>query len=454
MTGSSSEKIKSARLFAYEALFQIFEKDGYTNLIIQNILRKFSLKKEERHLLTELVYGVCRNYNYLLWVIGQLSSRPIKKIDPAVRILLSLGLYQLIYLDRIPESAAVNETVKISKKVTHLGNSKFINGILRNYIRNKDNFILPQKEENLSLYYSLVYNVPEWLANRWIREWGEKKTEEVLIAFQKTPLLCIRINTLKTTTDEIEKIFMAKGISFRRVPYLKDALIVREGADLIFNDLLKEGSIYIQNPSSMAAAVILGAQENEKILDMCAAPGSKTTYIASMMNNKGAIDAWDLYPHKIQLIEENAKRLGIFIIHGEARDATQPFSALYGTYDRVLLDAPCSGLGVIGHKPEIRWKRRESDLSEFPAIQQKLLEEASHYLKAGGILVYSTCTLNREENENIVEAFLASHSDFESTNFEIDTLGESKNGMMTLWPDDQERDGFFIAKLRRTHDET
>lgn len=454
MTDLTFKKIKSARQLAFDALYQIFEKEAYANLAVQEILRQFPLIKEEKKLLTELVYGVCRRYNYLLWIIEQLSTRSIKKLHPTVRILLCIALYQLIYLDRIPESAAVNETVKVSKKITHVGNSRFINGILRNFLRKKNQIVLPMKNENPISYYSLKYNVPEWLVRYWAESWGISRTERILAAFQVQPLMCIRVNTLKMSAEDLKKRLSDEKISFETVPYTRDAFIIKQRADLIFGDLLQNGLIYIQSISSMMPAIILEARPQEKILDMCAAPGSKTTYLASFMENRGTIDAWDIYPHKINLIRENAKRLGISIIHAEAKDSTLAYPALYNTYDRVLLDAPCSGLGVISHKPEIKWRRSEADLMEFPKIQKKLLENASRYIKKDGILVYSTCTLNKKENENIIEEFLSSHPGFVSVDFSIPAAGESKNGMMTLWPDQFGSDGFFLAKLRKVYNET
>lgn len=454
MTDLTFKKIKSARQLAFDALYQIFEKEAYANLAVQEILRQFPLIREEKNLLTELVYGVCRRYNYLLWVIEQLSTRPIKKLHPTVRILLCIALYQLIYLDRIPESAAVNETVKISKKITHVGNSRFINGILRNFLRKKNQIVLPMKNENPISYYSLKYNVPEWLVRYWAESWGMSRTERILAAFQEQPLMCIRVNTLKMSAEDLKKRLSDEKISFETVPYTRDAFIIKQRADLIFGDLLQNGLIYIQSISSMMPAIILEARPQEKILDMCAAPGSKTTYLASLMENRGTIDAWDIYPHKINLIRENAKRLGISIIHAEVKDATRSYPALYNTYDKVLLDAPCSGLGVISHKPEIKWRRSETDLMEFPKVQKKLLENASRYIKKDGILVYSTCTLNKKENENIIEEFLSSHPGFVNVDFSISVAGESKNGMMTLWPDQFGSDGFFLAKLRKVYNET
>lgn len=453
MTVLNTEKMKSARLLAFEALYDIFEKDAYANLTIQNILRKMPLKAEEKHLLTELVYGICRKYNYCLWIIGKMSDRPIRKIHPIVRILLSLGIYQIMFLDRIPESAAVNETVKIAKKITHIGNAKFINGILRNFIRQKDSFLLPDKKSNYMLHQSLVYNQQEWLIQFFEKEYGAAQAKEILETFNRIPETCIRINTLKTTNANIKEELYKKGVITEDISYMPEALVVKTGADTLFSRFLQPGVLYVQTPSSMIPSKILAPMAGERVLDMCAAPGSKTTHMAALMENSGSIDAWDIHPHKINLIKENAKRLGISIIHAEVKDSTKPLISLYETYDKVLLDAPCSGLGVLGHKTELRWRRNKSDLADFPLLQKQLIEQASRYIKVGGILVYSTCTLNPNENEKLVSEFLSLHPNFRPEEFNIATLGSSKKGMMTLYPEVVKSDGFFVAKLRKVSHE-
>lgn len=454
MTTLKPEKAPSARMLAFDALYNIFEKDAYANITIQNILKNYSVKKEEKHLLTEIIYGVCRKYNYLLWIVGKLSKIPIHKLHPTVRILLLMGLYQLIFLDRIPESAAVNETVKISKKITHIGNSRFINGVLRSYLRQKENFLLPDKTKNRILYGSLAYNEPEWLIRFWEKDSGIERTEHVLGILNEIPLVCIRVNVLKISIEEIKQKFVESGILAEPVPYLKEAFYIHKGMENIFSDFLENGWVYIQSASSMLPSVILNPTQGEKVLDMCAAPGSKTTHMAAMMNNEGHIDAWDLYSHKIELIKGNAKRLGISIIRAGVRDSTVPAPDLNGVYDKVLLDAPCSGLGVLGHKVELRWRRTEESLAEFPPLQKALLRRASEYVRPGGIIVYSTCTLNKMENEHIIQEFLNENNNFEPVEFEVKGIGTSENGMLTLYPDIIKSDGFFISKLRKIKNET
>lgn len=446
MKPSANKPAPSARRLAYQALYDILEKGAYGNLTIQQALKSYDLGEAETHLFTELVYGVLRRYNRLLWVISQLSSRPVKKLHPSVRILLCLGLYQLLYLTRIPESAAVNESVKIAKKVTHPGNAGFVNAILRNYIRRKEEIQLFPREENRILYDSLTWNEPEWLVSRWEKEWGEEKAGKVMEAMNRIPSLTVRMNTLKTDKEAFLGLLKEQGIEAEPVSWKKEAFHITKGAHHIWK-LLDQGYGYAQSLSSMVPADVLSPKPGERVLDMCAAPGSKTTQLAELMNNEGSIDAWDLYPHKIGLIKNNAKKLGITIIHAGARDSSKPFPALAGAYDRVLLDAPCSGLGVLSHKPEIRWRRGEEGLAEFPPLQEKLLQAAASYVKRGGTLVYSTCTLNREENEDRVTAFLAAHPDFHRRDFAIPNLGKSENGMITIWPDETGSDGFFIAKL-------
>ncbi len=439
----------SARKLAYQSLYDILEKGAYANITLQHMLGQYVIKKEEAHLFTELVYGVLRKYNYLLWIISQMSRQPLRKLHPSVRILLCIALYQLLYLDRIPESAAVNESVKIAKKVTHQGNVRFINGLLRNYLRQKETLVIPSIEENALLHDELTYNLPAWLIQRWEAAWGREKAEKVFAALNETPAMTIRINLLKTTAEDFIKKMEMAHIESEAIPGLPEGRIICKGADQFLAHFLPMGLAYVQSASSMVPAKVLAPQPGETILDMCAAPGSKTTQMAELMSNEGSIDAWDLYPHKISLIKKNAKKEGITIIHAGARDSTKPMSQVHEKYDRVLLDAPCSGLGVLGHKAEIRWRRTEADLAEFPPLQQSLLHCAADYVKPGGVLVYSTCTLNQEENEDMIHWFLENHPEFEAVDFALEGVKSSEQGMLTLWPDEWGSDGFFVAKMRK-----
>lgn len=445
----SNTNAPSARRLAYQALYDVLEKGAYANITLQTIWATYTLKKEESHLLTELVYGVLRKYNHLLWIISRLSKQPLKKLHPSVRILLCLGLYQLLFLSRIPESAAVNESVKIARKVTHQGNVGFINGLLRNYLRRKEEMTIPRAEENQKLHDALTYNMPSWLLARWEAAWGREKMEHVAGALNETPALTVRVNPLKTTRDALQKAMEAKQIESEVIPGLSEGLVIRKGAGQFFSHFLSDGSAYVQSASSMVPAKVVAPKPGQQVLDMCAAPGSKTTQMAEMMGNEGSIDAWDLYPHKISLIKRNAKKEGITIIHAGARDSTKPMPQVNEKYDTVLLDAPCSGLGVLGHKAEIRWRREEKDLEAFPPLQRALLTCAAAYVKSGGTLVYSTCTLNEEENEKMVDWFLQHFPSFHAEPFTLPGVKEAPEGKLTLWPDEWGSDGFFVAKMRK-----
>lgn len=446
---TSTNNTPSARKLAYQALFDVLEKDAYANITLQGDFKKYNLSVPESHLLTELTYGVLRRYNTLCWIILGLSKYPLKKLHPAVRILLCLALYQILYLDRVPDSAAVNETVKIAKKVTHQGNVRFINGLLRNFLRKRDTFAIPTREENPLLHLSLTYNEPEWLIRKWMAELGEARTEDILSAFNRTAPLTIRRNPLKMTRESFLSLCRDKNIALEPLSFYEDGFTVTEGADHFFRDILPKGLAYVQSASSMVPPLVLAPKAGERVLDMCAAPGSKSTEMGELMGNEGRIDAWDLYPHKVKLIEANAKREGLTCIHAAARDASEFLPAAENTYDKVLLDAPCSGLGDIGHKLEIRWKRQEADLAAFPPLQRELLTQAARYVKPGGTLVYSTCTLNTAENEDMARWFITHFPDFTPVDFAPENGPASQKGQLTLWPDTFGSDGFFVAKFVR-----
>ncbi len=440
-------KQKTARALAYEALFAVLEKDAYANLALQASFR-MPLSPEDRKFLTELVYGTLRHLQTLAWHIDRISSRPVRKLDAPVRILLLLGLDQLLYMGSVPDSAAVNETVKIAKRVTHAGNVKFVNAVLRNWLRKKDSLRLPTPEEDPVMAAALSLNMPTWLIRRWQKAFGAEKANAVFRAFQEIRPTDIRVNPLKIAKETLIEELSEIGCEPSEIPGLADGLTLRDAGLFFRGRFLADGKAYVQNRASMLPAEILAPQAGETVLDMCAAPGSKTTQMATMMGNTGRVVCWDLYPHKVKLLAENAKRLGLVNVCPAGHDATNIETKDVAAFDRVLLDAPCSGLGVIGRKIEIRWRRKEKDLAAFPPLQEKLLEAAAKAVKPGGILVYSTCTLERAENEERVIKFLARHPEFESVSF---TVGEKEapTGMLTLWPDTDDCDGFFVAKLRR-----
>lgn len=444
----SKNNMPSARKLAYRGLWQIFEEEAYANLTIQHLLKTYPIENQDRRFLTELIYGVCRRYNRLIWVISKVSSRPVSKLDPKVRLLLCLGLYQIMELRSVPDSAAVNETVKIAKSVTHAGNVRFTNAVLRNYLRKQDEIKMPAADEDPLLYDSLLYNQPEWLVRKWSKAWGREKACAVFAAFNEIPSTDIRVNTLRTKRDALMERLAEAGAAPSPVSFCEEGLTLGDSLPFFKGPFLKEGCAYVQNRASMIPALILAPEAGDRVLDMCAAPGSKTTQIAAMMGDRGHIDAWDLYPHKIKIIDGNCRRLGIRSVHAKVQDSSKDVPEAHGIYDRVLLDAPCSGLGVIGRKTEMRWRRKEKDLALFPTLQRQLLDRAASYVKPGGVLVYSTCTLLSEENEDNAAWFLGAHPEFEAVPIALPGLsGES--GCLTLWPDIHKSDGFFAACFRR-----
>lgn len=449
MINSNTNVVPSARRLAYDVLFEVFEKNAYANLSLQKVLRKYNLSHAEKGLLTEIVYGVCRHYNYLTWIIGKLSSRPVRKIHPSVRILLVTGLYQLIYLSKIPESAAVNETVKIAKKVTHFGNVRFVNAILRNYTRKKKNLAIPSKDKDYWKHMTLTYNEPEWILKLLASQYGKERMEKIAAEYNRIPVLEIRANTLRISPEDFKKKLQENHMEAEEIPFIPGGAGFRisHGADFFNSAIFRKGLAYVESGSSMVPAAVLNPSENDHVLDMCAAPGGKTINIAQMMNDRGHIDSWDLYEHKVRLITENTKKLGITSVSASVHDSTKDEPSLHEKYDKVLLDAPCSGLGVLQKKPEIRWMRDEQSMKEFPPLQAALLERAASYVKPGGVLVYSTCTLNKEENENQVAAFLKKHPEFTTDAFTLPEIGTVKTGELTLWPDIWHTDGFFIARM-------
>lgn len=450
MTHLSADMHGSARKAAYQCLFDVLIKDAYTNIAISRVLRNASFSGADRRLITELVYGVCRRYNYLVWIIDQLSTRKFKKIHPSVRILLCIGLYQLIFMDRIPEAAAVNETVAVAKGVTHAGNVRFVNAILRNYIRRRETITQHDLSDSLVDPLSLTHNQPIWLIRHFEEQYGRDAMIDILKNFSMPGSVFFRVNRHKISDQELEEQLLKNQVEFERVLPEIGAYCLKRGISPDIWKLLDAGLIYIQNLSSMVPPFVLAPEPGDTVLDMCAAPGSKTTQMADMMRDTGRIVAWDLYPHKIKLINQNARRMGFTCIQAQCRDSLIKDDSLTKAFDRILVDAPCSGLGVLGHKPELRWKRTSRDLETFPPLQLQLLQRAASYLKEEGTLVYSTCTLNKDENENIISRFLSQNAGFTLQPFSAGPM-TADNGILTIFPDTQGRDGFFVAKLTRRH---
>lgn len=442
--------IKNARELAFEILYDIFSNQAFSNISIKKHLNKEFDPKDE-NLVREIVYGVLENDLYLNYIISKTSKIPLKKIHPKILIILKIGVYQLFFMDRIPSRAAINESVELAKKHGHKGTIGFVNGILRNIDRNRSKFSKIQVASKAD-YISIKYSHPKWLVDRWIKDFGEDFAESLCKENNNYSKLNIRVNSLKISRLELKNRLLKYGFNIEEGKYSDDILIIENPIRLIETVEYKEGYFIIQDESSALVGHIMNPKEGSVVLDLCSAPGGKSTHIAQLMKNKGKVLSMDFYDHKIRLIEENAKRLGIDIIEAFTGDATKFHESLKNIADYVLVDAPCSGFGLIRRKPEIKWNRQEEDIKELAKIQRSILANAKEYLKVGGILVYSTCTIEKEENINIIKEFIKENKNFSLVNIEglvkgLENEESLKEGYIQLFPHIHNTDGFFIAKM-------
>lgn len=442
-----------AREAALKVLYNIEAEKAYSNIALNKTFKCNEFTKLDRNFITELVYGTLENLIFVDYVIQQFSTMKLKKVNPWTLNLLRLGTYQIFFLDKVPDFAAVNESVNLSKIYCKRA-SGFINGILRNMIRNKENIELPNKEKEFKKFLSVKYSHPQWMVERFLAYFSKDFTEELLRFNNETPKLHIRVNTLKVSVEEVVRFLQEKDIQVNRNPYISEAITVEEGfSQLEELDIYIKGLIHIQDFSSMLVAKILDPKEGQFIIDVCSAPGGKTTHMAQLMNNKGRILARDIHEHKLKLIKSNANRLGVKMIDVEKFDGKDLDEDLIETADKVLVDAPCSGLGIIRRKPEIKYRKEPDDMKTITELQLLILTNASRYVKREGELLYSTCTIDPNENQKIVERFLKQHSNYELIDinhlYKSIVPGEHKGNMIQLYPHLHGTDGFFIAKLKK-----
>jgi 16S rRNA (cytosine967-C5)-methyltransferase len=451
------------RRLAWTLLGEVERSSDFADRIID---RAFSsapdLRPLDRAFITEMVLGTLRWQGRLDSLIHrQLRSRE-KKVDPRVLLLLRLGAYQILFMDRVPESAAVDESVRLAKAV--FKNEKisgFVNALLRSIARQKD------QEDFLSLRDLPAEKIPQalshppWMVERWVKEFGLEMARKICWADNQRPPFTIRTNTLKIDRDSLRERLNASGIPSLLTSFSPEGLILRESPLLTQEPLFQEGFYFVQDEASQVVPHLLGPMPGERVLDACAAPGGKSTHLAQLMQNQGEVIALDQKGSKVKLIQENCTRLGITIVRAILADAAKPLSFPPGpAFDRVLLDAPCTGLGVLHRNPEAKWRRKPEDIHRLQKLQALLLDNVSSWLKPGGILVYSTCTMTREENDSAVESFLESHPGFKLEDLRdvvpptfqplIDGKGFLRTfpGMITR--DEAYRmDGFFAARIRR-----
>ncbi len=445
----------NARETALSILEKWEERQAYSNLLLNQVLQASPLNEKDKRLVTELVYGTIQRKNTLDWILNQLVKKGVGSLELWVRQLLRLGIYQLLYLDKIPERAAIYETVQISKKRGHRGISGLVNGVLRSFLRNRRR-LTPKKNPQTLAEKAVSYSHPGWMIERMEQAYGEEETKAALLSNHHPPRVSVRVNRLKMDRDVFIKEWNATGNGRAEASGIApEGVAISGGGNPAFTPWFREGYCTIQDESSMLVARVLAPAPGMKVLDVCAAPGGKTTHLAELMKNQGHIVACDVHDHKLSLIRSNASRLGIDIISVRQLDGRNlPGSFQPHSFDAVLLDAPCSGLGVIRRKPDLKWGKEAENIEALAQLQKELLDAAAPLLKPGGVLVYSTCTWEPRENREQVESFLKRHPDFSGDNTWKEELLDpvksrvrSGDGWIQILPHDFLSDGFFISRM-------
>ncbi len=419
---SAKAVITNSRLCAFEVLKKCAENKAYSNIVLSNQLDRMSLSREDSALATEIVYGTVSRLNLLDFYISKFSSKPLEKLDVGIRVILQMSVYQLICLNSTPDYAVCNEAVSLAEKFYHKQAAGFVNAVLRAFLRGpKPELPNADTAYGMSIRYSVSKDIAKLLKDIY----GADKANEILAACEKTPPVYLTVNTLKTTAKDLVSIIGGKAVSLQAIKL--------EKGNVIKTKEFENGFFFVQDIASGMAVEMLSPKAGDSVLDICSAPGGKSLKAAIMMQNQGKIKAFDLHKNKLSLIDASAKRLGISIITTAEADATILNNDLIGTADKVICDVPCSGLGVMAKKPEIRYKSL-AEIEGLYGTQRKILENAAQYLKKGGSLLYSTCTINRAENEDVVNEFLQTHPSYKLKSQK--TL--LQNG---------ENDGFYMAVL-------
>jgi 16S rRNA (cytosine967-C5)-methyltransferase len=450
------EQKEKSRTLATQILTKVDTRKAFADVLLDHALKSSALDERDRALVKELTYGALRWRRRLDAYLGQWSRRPVEDIDPFLRNLLRLTLYQLLFLDRIPNYAAVNEAVELAKAHAGKGAAGFINGILRNVLRGTKESNEPELTNQSLDDFAEYWSYPDWLVERWLKYFGSGEIAAVLKANNDNAPLVLRANVRRKTREALLDCFRSKKVQATASPWSPQGIIVQSKLPVDQLPGFDEGFFQVQGEASQLVVYLLDPKPGERILDACAAPGGKTTHIAEQMDDQGQIIATDLSLRGIRRIEENAQRLGVRSIQALHADIAQGLSdPLDQPYDRVLVDAPCSGFGTLRSHPEIKWHRTEADILRLAELQKKILSRARSYVKPGGVLVYSTCTIMDTENEKIVENFLKHHNDFvleDAKGYLPDRAKVLVRGeyFMAL-PHRHNTDGFFAARIRKVN---
>ncbi len=436
------------RGLAVKILNRVERTDSYLERLLDNEMRNSDLSGPDKALLYEIVHGVVRWMGRLDWVLNGFYKGQFSKAIPNLKNGLRVALYQIMFLDRVPDFAVVNEAVEFVKKLQGQKPADLTNAILRNIIRSKNGIRYPDPEEDLPGYLAAYYSHPSWMVKRYLARFGREATEKLLAANNEKPFLTLKINALKTNPDEFKKLLNTVNLRYKPGRYLPEFFKLQNLTNITAWEYYANGYFNIQDESAGLACRLLDVRPGMRVLDMCAAPGGKTAYIAGLMHDEGEIIAIDRFEARLRIMERNTKRLGINSIKLIEQDALEYTDS---GFDRVLADVPCSGTGTMCKKPDIKWKKDLLDIRRMTELQYKLLEKAASLVKPGGIVVYSTCSIEPEENGDIVNKFLSEHPEFSLENasgsFPMEII--DANGCIQTFPHSHQLDGAFAAKLIR-----
>jgi 16S rRNA (cytosine967-C5)-methyltransferase len=454
--------IDRAREIALKVLYDVNINEAYSNIALDEALKQARKNQSQENLnqrdigfISEIVYGTISWRLTIDEVIKKYSNVRMKKISPWILNILRMSVYQILFLDKVPKSAAVNEGVNLAKRYGHRASSNFVNAILRKVDKKdyEEFFEIKDDVERISKTTSM----PVWIVEELLKQNSIEKVEQICKDSNLKPNLCVRVNQLKNDKQTLMKELKAEGINAKDES-MEDFLILEGAKNIEGLKAFKEGKFTVQDEAAGYIPKLLNPKQNEKVLDACSSPGGKTTYMAEIMKNQGEIKAWDLHEHRVKLVEKAANRLGITIIKTEVNDATIYEEKYFEYFDKILLDVPCLGIGVLKRKPDIKWKRKKEDIEEITKIQEKILENCSKYLKKGGELVYSTCSILDEENTKVINNFIKNNK-----NFEIEKIDDIQEEFFKKFVEqdqfiqvyqNEKTDGFFICKMRKNEQKT
>ncbi len=448
------------RAVVLDILMEVNEHGSYSHIVIKNALDKYAyLEKNERAFITRLTEGTIERQVELDYIINQFSKTKVNKMKPLIRNIIRMAVYQIEYMSQVPDSAACNEAVKLAVKRGFGPLRGFVNGVLRNIARDLDKVTYPNKEENPQEYLSVVHSVPQWIVEDWYNEYGFDKTEQILCGMEEERKTYIRCNTQKTDADSLEQMLLEEGCEVERLDYCANAMTIAKFGSLRELKTFARGMFFVQDSSSIIAGMAASPGIDDYVLDVCAAPGGKAIHAAMYANGeKGHVEARDVTASKTALIMDNVERLGLNNLHVDVKDATVCDADMINKADVLIADLPCSGLGIMGRKADIRYKMTKEKQESLVKLQREMLDVIWQYVKPGGILIYSTCTINRKENQDNIEWFTKQYP-FEYVSLEeelssimgvdADDDEDIKRGFVQLLPGVRETDGFFVARLRR-----